>query len=151
MRLEDNLNKYEQRLLQEWRMYGKIIIGVDFDDTICAWKFKSDDDLIMISKTIDLLKMAKSVGAYIVIFTASPPERNPEIQEYCEKVKLPIDTINITPFEIPEGYGKHGKIYANIFIDDRAGLLETINTLEKITRIMMGDNMKKLTLGEEVQ
>jgi MoaA/NifB/PqqE/SkfB family radical SAM enzyme len=150
MRLEDNLNKYEQRLLQEWRMHGKIIIGVDFDDTISAWKFKSEDDLITISKTIELIKMAKTVGAYVVIFTACKPDRNPEIQEYCEKVKLPIDTINVTPFEIPEGYGKNGKIYANIFLDDRAGLTEALETLQKVTYIRMGDNMKNLTLGEHV-
>lgn len=29
-------NKYYDRLYQEWLQYGKIIVAVDFDDTICS-------------------------------------------------------------------------------------------------------------------
>jgi len=142
------LNKYEQRLLQEWQQHGKIILGVDFDDTIYPWKFRGKEDYAEFDKTIQLLRTAHETGAYIVIFTQCDPNRYKEIEEYCEKIKLPVDTINITPFEIPEGYGKNGKIYANLFIDDRAGLTEALITLERVMYLVRGERASSLTLGE---
>lgn len=145
------LNKYEKRLYQEWKQHGKIIIGVDFDDTLYPWKFKSPEDATQFERTIQLLRIAHETGAYIVIFTACNNDRFIEIQDYCEKIKLPIDTINKTPFEIGNGWGKNGKIYANIFIDDRAGLNEAVNMLEKVMYIIRGENSNFLTLGESVR
>ena len=141
-------NKYHKRLYQEWKQHGKIIIGVDFDDTLYPWKFKSPEDAEKFERTIQLLKVAHATGAYIVIFTACDENRYEEIQNYCEKVRLPIDCINKTPFDIPEGYGKNGKIYANLFLDDRAGLNEALEMLETVMYIIRGENMSKLTLGE---
>ncbi len=72
-----------------------------------------------------------------------------EIEDYCAKVRLHIDTINRTPFELP--YGNNGKkIYANIFLDDRAGLDEAIDILESTMYRIRGDMAKQLTNGEEV-
>lgn len=141
-------DKYIQRLYQEWKQHGKVIIGVDFDDTLRPWKFKSEEDIIEIEKTIQILRIAHETGAYITIFTACNRDRYEEIQKYCEEIKLPIDTINITPFEIPEGWGKNGKIYANIFIDDRAGIVEALNTLETAMYMVRGERASKLTDGE---
>ena len=75
-----------------------------------------------------MLKVAKQTGAYLVIFTACKADRYPEIQEYCKSIGLEIDTINKSPIDLP--YGNDSKIYANIFIDDRAGLNEALQILE---------------------
>jgi hypothetical protein len=80
------------------------------------------------TKVISVLKVAKETGAYLVIFTACNPDRYEEIRRYCEERGLPIDAINETPIDLP--YGKTKKIYANIFIDDRAGLNESLEILE---------------------
>jgi len=120
------MNKYTQRLFDEWKQHGKIIISIDYDDTIFAWKLDNKKDIV---RTIKLAQLAKETGAYIVIFTASDPERHKEIQEYCEDIKLPIDSINCNPVELP--YGKNGKIYYNINLCDRSGLTEALNTLEE--------------------
>ena len=141
-------NKYLTRLYQEWKQHGKIIVGVDFDDTISPWKFKDKESLEKIDKTIQILRVAHETGAYIVIFTACSPDRYEEIQSYCEKAKLPIDTINKTPFEIPEGYGKGGKIYANIFLDDRAGLDQALDMLNTAMYMVRGDRASNLTICE---
>lgn len=141
-------SKYKDRLYQEWKQHGKIIIGVDFDDTISPWKFKSTEDLEDLDKTIQILRVAQETGAYIVIFTACNPDRYKEIQDYCDSVKLHIDCINRTPFDLP--YGKNGKIYANIFLDDRAGLDESIALLEETMYKIRGENASKLTAGEHV-
>jgi hypothetical protein len=113
-----------ERLEQEWEQHGKIIIACDFDDTISPWKMKNSD----FKRVIDVLKIAKTTGAFIVIFTACDESRYEEIQTYCKSVGLEIDSINRTPIDLP--YGKNGKVYANIFIDDRAGLNEALNILE---------------------
>lgn len=141
-------NKYLTRLYQEWKQYGKVIIGVSFDNTISPWKFKDKESLEKIDKTIQILRVAHETGAYIVIFDSGSPDRHEEIQSYCEKVRLPIDTINKTPFDIPEGYGKDGKIYANIFLDDRAGLNEALDLLETAMYMVRGDKASNLTIGE---
>ena len=105
---------YLERLENEWTTHGKIIIACDFDDTISPWRMHNAD----FKRVIDVLKAAKQTGAYIVIFTACNAERYDEIRKYCSDAGLEIDTINQNPIELP--YGNSGKVYANIFIDDRA-------------------------------
>ena len=115
---------YLERLEEEWKMHGKIIIAVDYDDTISPWKMHKSN----FRNVIEILKAAKITGAYIVIFTACNKDRYQEIMDYCLSNGLEIDSINETPIDLP--YGNSGKIYANIFIDDRAGLNESLNILE---------------------
>lgn len=121
-------NKYYQRLFEEWKQHGKIIIAVDYDDTISPWKFQSEEDINDIKKVINTVITAKHIGAYVVIFTACNPDRYDDIKQYCKSKGLEIDGINITPVDVP--YGKYNKIYANIFLDDRAGLNESVEMLE---------------------
>lgn len=143
------MNKYTERLYQEWKQYGKIIIAVDFDDTISPWKFKDKEDLEKLDRIIQTLRVAYETGAYIVINTSCNQDRYEEIQNYCEKVKLPINTINKTPFDLP--YGKPGsKVYANILLDDRAGLDEALEMLNTAMYKVRGDKAKHLTDGEGV-
>ena len=120
----EEIDRYIERLVQEWTQHGKIIIACDFDDTISPWRFHNFD----FERVINMLKIAQQTGAYIVIFTACNIDRYDEIRKYCADKGLTIDAINQTPVELP--YGKNGKIYANIFIDDRAGLHEALHILE---------------------
>jgi thiol-disulfide isomerase/thioredoxin len=115
---------YLERLEAEWKQHGKIIVAVDYDDTISPWKLQGFDP----KRTIEVLKIAKQTGAYLVVFTACKADRYPEILQYCESIGLEIDTINKAPIDLP--YGNDSKIYANIFIDDRAGLNEALQILE---------------------
>lgn len=128
--------KYLDRFVREWKQHGKVIIGVDFDNTISPYfTFENTED---IKRVIEVLKLAKSVGAFIVIFTACDKDRYEYIKNYCAEIGLDIDSINENPIELP--YGKNGKIYANIFIDDRAGLHEALNILEFAAYIVRGGN-----------
>lgn len=120
-----SIQTYIDRLYNEWITHSKIIIGVDFDDTISPWKLAKDEDC---QRVIKILKHAKHVGCYIVIHTACNPERYEEIGRYCEQMGLSIDTINQNPIELP--YGKQNKPMCNIYIDDRAGLNESLEILQ---------------------
>ncbi len=129
------MNKYIERLYNEWSKHKQIIIGVDFDDTISPYNF---NDLYTCQKVVDLLIACKSTGAYIVIHTACNKDRYKEIQEYCKDLGLIIDSINITPISLP--YGKDGsKPYCNIFIDDRAGINEALNMLSTALYLRRSD------------
>jgi len=118
------MKKYIDRLFREWKQYGKIIIACDYDDTISPWGLKDND----CEKVIKILRIAKETGAYLVIFTACTEDRYKEIEAFCDEKGLEIDTINQNPIKLP--YGNDKKIYANIFLDDRAGLKESLSILE---------------------
>jgi len=136
-------NKYTERLVNEWRMHGKIIVSVDFDSTL--YPYPTIENKEDIERTIKLVQLAYQTGAYIVIFTASPPERHQEIQEYCDKIQVPVNSINTNPIELP--YGNHGKIYYNINLCDRSGLTEALDTLESAMYTIRGDQAVKLNEG----
>ena len=70
---------YLERLEEEWRTYGKIIIACDYDDTISPWKMQNRD----FKRVFEVLNVAKQTGAYVVIFTACKEDRYPEITKYC--------------------------------------------------------------------
>ena len=138
------MNKYEERLFKEWQQHGKAVIAVDFDSTIYPWH--TIDNKEDMDRVISLLQVASNTGAFIVINTCSVPERYEEIQKHCEKLRIPIDGINTNPIDLP--YGKHGKVYANIYLDDRAGLTEALNILENVMYKIRGGNSSNLTVGE---
>ena len=117
--------KYVNRLVNEWKEHGKILCAVDFDDTISPWRLQDQETCDTI---IEILKQVKQTGAYLIVFTACNADRYPEIISYCESKGLKIDEINKNPISLP--YGNNGKVYANIFLDDRAGLNESILTLQ---------------------
>ena len=139
---DERLNIYTDRLFNEWKAYGKIIIGVDFDSTISP--YHTIDNQPDIDRTIALLKICKQTGCYIVIHTACKEDRYDEIKKYCESIDLPIDTINQTPIELP--YGKTGsKPYCNQFLDDRGSLPSSLDILETALYKMRGEQASKLS------
>jgi len=119
-------NKYLDRLIQEWEVHSRILIAVDFDDTISPWKLTNDEEC---DDTISLLKEVKNTGAYIVIFTACHEDRFEYIKSYCRSKGLEIDSINSNPIDLP--YGNKTKPYANIYLDDRAGIEEAKEILRQ--------------------
>ncbi|MEG1311996.1 MAG: hypothetical protein RR942_01195 [Romboutsia sp.] len=119
-------NVYE-RLKSEYNKHGKLIVAVDFDDTLYDFhnKGRSYDDVI------GLLRGLKE-HVYIIIYTASKKERYPEIKRYLKENQIPFDTINenIKDINVPKG----GKLYYNILLDDRAGLKESYEILNRFSK-----------------
>ncbi len=123
------MNKYEQRLLDEWIKYDKIIIALDFDDTIFPFntKVSTQEECNIV---IDIIKKAQTLGTIITINTASVPERFDFIRQYCKERGLEIASLNINSTSLP--YGNNGKIYANIYLDDRGGLGQSLEMLQNV-------------------
>lgn len=102
-----------QRLEDEFVKYGKLIIAVDFDDTIY--------DFHRLGRTytnvINLLKRWDRY-AQIIIFTGNGVDKFPEIESYCNRYGIPYDGINCDSAVKVNGR----KMYANAYLDDRGGL-----------------------------
>ncbi len=132
------MNIYTQRLVNEWRTHKKIVIALDFDSTI--YPYHNLENQKDIDRTIQLVQLAHNVGAYIVIFTASVEERWEFIQQYCDSIKIPVSSINKNPIDLP--FGNTGKVYGNIFLDDRGGLTQALDILEGAIDEMQKEKIK---------
>lgn len=135
------MSKYIERLVKEWDMHGKIVIAVDYDSTLSP--YHTIDNADDINKVKKVLIECINVGCYIFIHTSCNKDRYDDIRSYCKKENIMIDSINENPIDLP--YGNEGKPYANIYLDDRAGLMEALDILqEAMYRIRAKNSSKRL-------
>ena len=126
----DSDSVFIDRLVNEWVSHKEIIIACDFDDTISPFKMLDVDYL----KRIQVIKEAQLVGATLIIWTSTTRDRYPYILDYCKNNGLNVHSINTNKSGLK--YGNEGKIYANIYLDDRAGLTQSLKMLELATSII---------------
>lgn len=115
-----------ERLLKEYKKHGKLILAVDFDDTVYPYHGTTDTHI----RTLSLVKAAQDIGFYIVGWTASSPVRYPMINQYFARHGIILDSINKNPIDLP--FGNNGKIYYNLLLDDRAGLGQACDILDAV-------------------
>jgi hypothetical protein len=126
------MNKYVERLLNEWKTHGQIILALDFDSTIAPWP--TIDNQEDINRCIKLVKECVSTGCYVVIHTACAPDREQEILARCNEIGIRPNSININPFNLPYGknkFGENSKIFYNHQLCDRSGFIEAMDILEQ--------------------
>lgn len=119
-----NLKNSQNRLIKEYKMYGSLVIAFDFDDTVYDFHHKGRiyDDVITI------LRKLKSLNCYIICWTGQ--ENLEFVSTYLETNKIPFDSINENP---PFYKSSSRKIYANAYLDDRAGMHQVYNELKFLT------------------
>ncbi len=111
------------RLLEEYKQYGTIAVAFDFDDTVYDFHKKGRTyDLV-----IELLKDLKSINCYLICWTGQTDLTF--VESYLTEKGIPYDTINENP---PFYKSTSRKIYANAYLDDRAGLKQTYNELSAL-------------------
>lgn len=127
------MSKYVQRLVDEWRKHGKLIIAVDFDDTLEPFNVASMEECD------ELMQYLVSIQdkLHIIIWTASDPARYLYIKSYCKGRGLNVVGVNVPAIEGLK-YGTPSKPYFNLLIDDRAGKEEAINNLKQAYNIVYG-------------
>lgn len=115
----------EERLRGEFNEHGRLIIAVDFDDTVYdthnhGWSYNG---------VINTLKRWQN-HAIIILWSSSKPERYPMMKKHFEDIGIRVDKIN----ENADGIEVRGpKIYANIYLDDRScGLSFAIGILNSL-------------------
>lgn len=119
-----------ERLVREWEKHGGLILAVDFDDTLYPYSMEDREGY---AARFDLLRRCQEAGCRVIVWTASDPKRYTMIKEYVEERGVRVDGMNQNPGGLP--FGNWGKIYANLYLDDRAGLHEAQTTLEEALRL----------------
>ena len=102
----------------------KLIIGVDFDGTLCHgnWPDIGEPNIRLINK---LLKLQRK-GYKIILWTCREGEPLHQAIEWCKEFNLVFDAINDNLPEIKELYGNTSrKISCDIYIDDRSYIFNT--------------------------
>lgn len=114
------------RLYREYKRHPRIIVACDFDDTVYPYHDKSETH----ERVFSVLRECQKHNFYIVLWTASAPERFDFMKNFMNENGIKIDSINENPIPLP--FGNNGKIYYNILLDDRAGLGSALDTLETL-------------------
>ncbi len=120
-----------KRLFREYDAHPRLIVAVDFDDTVFDYHGVGSTH----DKILETVKLCKKANFYVVVFTASAPERFPFIKEFLENKGIVVDSINENPIPLP--YGNHKKIFYNILLDDRAGLGESYKVLNSLLEYVL--------------
>lgn len=125
------LDEFEvmDRLVREWKRYGRLVIAYDFDNTVYDYHNAGHS----YSMVIELLRKCKEIGAYFICFTAREDEELEFVRHYLNDNNIPVNAINENPDFLPF---KGRKIYYNILLDDRAGLTQAYNTLSYAAAFM---------------
>lgn len=96
-------------------------IAVDFDGTLCSNKYPliGHENIVLINKLKDL----RTSGAKLILWTCRKNEYLDAAIHWCQNFGLEFDTVNENLPEYVEFFGGDTrKIYADIYIDDRAML-----------------------------
>jgi|LakMenEpi03Aug12_release.lakeMendotaPanAssembly.Ray.scaffolds.fasta_scaffold673212_3 hypothetical protein len=120
--MRHHVNFYTNRLVTEWLKNGKIIIGCDLDDTIIPYNEEIKDNC---KKMVDLILECQKEGIIFLINTARSEYQLEKAKEQVEELGITVHGVNKMHPEWDKPYGVNGKIYANIFLDDRGGFWDT--------------------------
>lgn len=133
MKIRHHANFYTNRLASEWIKNGKIIIGCDLDDTIIPYNEEIKDDC---KKMVDLILDCQKEGIIFLINTARSKEQLEKSKQQVEELGIVVHGINEMHPEWDKPFGMNGKIYANIFLDDRGGFWDSYDTLSNALHIV---------------
>ena len=104
-----------------------MIVAVDFDGTLCHSEYPSADDLDMLG--ISILKSFRDHGGKVVLWTCRHGEALDNAITACHNAGLEFDAVNADePEQLRQWQALTGedgseaspKIYADLYIDDRA-------------------------------
>jgi hypothetical protein len=121
------------RLATEWLKNGKLIIACDLDDTIIPYNEEIKDNC---QKVVDLILECQKVGIIFIINTARGEKQLENAKNQVEELGIEVHGVNQMHEEWGRPYGINGKVYANIFLDDRGGLMENYWILSEALSIV---------------
>ena len=114
---------FYQRLRNDYITHKSLFVAYDYDNTV----FDYHNQGIHYDKIIDLLRICKSLGFTLILFTGNEGDALENIKQDLKQRNIPFDLINENPIMNTR------KPYYNILLDDRAGLIESYNYLKKLT------------------
>ena len=131
--MRHHANFYTNRLVKEWLKNDKIIIACDLDDTIIPYNEEIKDNC---KKMVNLILECQKEGIYFLINTARSKDQLQKGKEQVEALGIEVHGVNGMHPEWDRPYGINGKLYANIFLDDRGGFWDSYETLSNALTIV---------------
>ncbi len=120
------------RLLAEYKKYGSLTIGVDFDGTIHDYH-KTGASYEMVRK---LVRDLKDINCKIIIWTAYKDLEY--VKNFCIAHNIPNDGINTEGIKLP---WESKKPFFSALLDDRAGLIQVYQELNLLVNIIKITNV----------
>jgi hypothetical protein len=138
--MRHHANFYVNRLTTEWLKNGKIIIGCDLDDTIIPYNEEIKENC---KKMVDLILECQKEGIVFLINTARSEHQLERAKQQVEELGITVHGVNKMHPEWDKPYGINGKIYANIFLDDRGGFWDSYWTLSTALTMVKMERKKQ--------
>ncbi|MCH3882457.1 MULTISPECIES: hypothetical protein [Tenacibaculum] len=113
---------FYNRLKQDYLAHKSLFVAFDYDNTV----FDYHSQGINYEPIVELLRICKSYGFTLILFTGNEGEKLDVIKQDLIERDIPFDLINENPLM------KTRKPYYNILLDDRAGLKESYNNLKRL-------------------
>ncbi|MBE0390623.1 hypothetical protein [Flavobacterium sp. PL002] len=118
-----NTDNSSTRLFEEYKTHQSIVVAFDFDDTVYDFHKKGR----LYNDVIELLKKLQSINCYLICWTGQ--DDIDFVSNYLKKNNIPFDSINENP---TFHKSSSRKIYANAYLDDRAGLKQVYDELNQL-------------------
>lgn len=122
-----------QRLIEQYEKQDKLIVAYDFDDTVKPYWCASCTEVQSL-----LRKIRNTIDAYFIVYTCN--KDHDKIKAFLDKWDIPYDSINENAPFAPD---IDGKLFYNVFLDDKAGLGEVVNTLEQFLYLVRNNYITK--------
>lgn len=143
MKTRHHANFYTNRLATEWLKNGKIIIACDLDDTIIPYNEEIKDNC---QKMVDLILECQEEGIIFLINTARSERQLENAKKQVEDLGIVVHGVNKMHPDWNKPYGINGKLYANIFLDDRGGFWDVYWTLTNALTIVKHERKNERTV-----
>jgi MoaA/NifB/PqqE/SkfB family radical SAM enzyme len=131
--MRHHANFYTNRLVKEWLKNGKVIIACDLDDTIIPYNEEIKENC---KKMVNLILDCQKEGIIFLVNTARSEHQLEKAKQQVEELGIVVHGVNKMHPEWDKPYGINGKLYANIFLDDRGGFWDTYWTLSNALSIV---------------
>jgi hypothetical protein len=118
-----NSENSSRRLLDEYLKYGTLVVAFDFDDTVYDFHKRGG----AYNDVINLLRELKAINCYLICWTGQ--EDCEFVTAYLKEKNIPVDALNENP---PFYKSTSRKVYANAYLDDRAGLKQVFDELKSL-------------------
>ena len=122
------------RLIEHYKKHDRIIVAYDIDDTVRPFYSGSCEKV----KSV-LRAAAKHLNCYFIVYTCNP--NIDKIKKFLDDEELPYDSINENAPFAPAHM--NGKLFYNIFLDDKAGLREAAERLEDLIHYVINEKYKE--------
>ena len=113
-------------------MRDSTIIAVDFDGTLCENKYPEIGEPN--TMLLNYLIKRREAGDKVILWTCRVDEKLQAAVEWCKDKGLVFDTVNENLPELIKAFNNDTrKIYADVYLDDRAAIPRFINKPKEIT------------------